>query len=221
LGNGVGHLHALECAPGRKTDTSALGADGVDDGLGDFETEAGAVLDAAAPIISACVCSLLRKLINEVAVGTVDLHAIETSLLDSVGSSGGVCLDVLLNLVLSQRTRSGSTLSNRNIRRRNQIPRARRALILLIRHTPQSPKLQPQETALLVDSVRDLLPSGDLLVGEDLRDVGVAAGGLVDDGCFGDEEGAGDAGALGVVFLDHGEGDVVVVGAEAGERGHD
>lgn len=62
----------------------------------------------------------------------------------------------------------------------------------------------------------DAAPGGDLGGAVDARGVRVAAGALGDEGRFADEEGAGDGGALAVVVGDEGEGDVVVVGAEAG-----
>lgn len=69
--------------------------------------------------------------------------------------------------------------------------------------------------------VRHLLPRRDLGVRVDAGNAGVAACLGRDEGRFGDEQRAGDAGALGVVFRDEVEGDVGVVGAEAGEGGHD
>lgn len=55
----------------------------------------------------------------------------------------------------------------------------------------------------------------------DAGDVGVAGGAGGDEGGFGDEEGAGNGDPLGVVFGGDGELDVGIVGAEAGEGGHD
>ena len=62
----------------------------------------------------------------------------------------------------------------------------------------------------------DGAPGGDLGGVPDAWDVVVAGGGGGDECRFGYEEGAGDGGALGVVFLGDGEGDVRVGGAESG-----
>ena len=66
-----------------------------------------------------------------------------------------------------------------------------------------------------VDGVGDLLPCGDLVVVPDSWNVRVAGGLGRDEGCFGDEEGAGNGGALGVVFFNEGEGHVLVICSEA------
>ena len=202
-------------------DTGALGADGVRDGLGDLEGKARAVLDAAAVLVGTLVGGVLGELIDKVSVGGVDLHTIKTSPLNSVGGSLCVVLDVLLDLLLSQGAGCRGTLTGGDVRRRNKVTVAGGLHELLAGNAAKGPKLEPEEAALGVNGVSDLLPGGNLLVGENSRDVGVAAGGRGDDGGFGDEESAGDTGALGVVLLDHGHGDVVVLGAEASERGHD
>lgn len=84
----------------------------------------------------------------------------------------------------------------------------------------QRPQLKVDVAALGVHGVGYFLPRGDLRVVVDARCVGVSAGAGGDGGCFADEEGAGDRGALGVVFLHDGEGGVVIVGAEAGHGCH-
>lgn len=68
--------------------------------------------------------------------------------------------------------------------------------------------------------VCNLPPLCDLRLVPDPRDVGESAGARRDEGGFGDEQRAWDGGALGVVVCYHGEGDVVVVDAEAGHGGH-
>ena len=69
---------------------------------------------------------------------------------------------------------------------------------------------------------RDVLPGGDLRGVPDAGDVFVARGAGADEGGFGDEEGARDTAALGVVGGDHGEeGNVGVGGAGAGQGRHE
>ena len=81
------------------------------------------------------------------------------------------------------------------------------------------PDLREDAAAGVVDGGGDGLPCFDLLLGPDAGDVAVAYAEGVDGGAFGDDE-AG-AGALGVVLDGEGGGDVVGGSAEAGERGHD
>ena len=52
-----------------------------DGGVGDFEHEPDAVLDGAAISVGAVVGAGLKELVEEVAVGTVNLHAIEAGCL--------------------------------------------------------------------------------------------------------------------------------------------
>ena len=66
------HFHALEGAEGAQADASLVRADCLDDSFGDFEAEARAVLDAAAPFVRSLVTHVLRELVDEVAVGSVD-----------------------------------------------------------------------------------------------------------------------------------------------------
>ena len=84
----------------------------------------------------------------------------------------------------------------------------------------EGPQLQVDVRLLGVHGGSDLFPLRNLCSGVDARDVVVAGGAGGDEGRFGDEEGAGDGGALRVVLDGHGEGDVGVVGAVAGQGGH-
>jgi hypothetical protein len=206
---------------GDRRDTGALGADGLGDGLGDLEGEARAVLDAAAPLVGTLVGGVLVELIDQVTVGCVDLHSVETSLLDSVGGSLCVVLDVLLDLLLGQGAWCRGTLAGGDVRGRDKVAVAGGLHELLAGDAAEGPELEPEEAALGVDGIGDFFPGGNLLVGEDTRDVGVSASRRGNDGGFGDQQGAGNTSTLGVVLLDHGHGDVVVLGAEASKRGHD
>ena len=66
-----------------------------------------------------------------------------------------------------------------------------------------------------VDGIGDAFPCGDLVIVPDSWNVGVAGGLGCNKGCFADEEGARDGGALGVVFFNEGERYVLVVCSEA------
>ena len=64
-------------AEGTESDPRPLGAHGVHHGLRNLETEARAVLDGPTVQVCASVASILRELVDEVAVRTVDLDAVE------------------------------------------------------------------------------------------------------------------------------------------------
>lgn len=214
------HAHALEARVRAQADTSPVGADSVDDGLRHLEPEPRPVLDAAAPLVVTLVARVLRELVDQVAVCAVDLDAVEAGLLDCVARRGSVVGDEELDLVLGQGAGLGRVVGHLDRGRGHEVV----ALGLEdggVGGAAERPQLHVDVAAGRVHAVGDLLPGGELGVGVEAWDVGVAAGARGDEGGFGDEEGAGHAGALGVVFLDEGQLDVVVVGAEAGQRGHD
>jgi len=67
----------MESVRGKPYANAPLAPD-VDDGVCDFEEQAGAVLDGAAVLVGAVVRTVFKKLVEQVAVGGVDLDAIES-----------------------------------------------------------------------------------------------------------------------------------------------
>jgi hypothetical protein len=61
----------------RQADAGAAAADGLGHGRHHFQQQAGAVLDAAAVVVGAVVGAGLEELVDQVAVGGVDLDAVE------------------------------------------------------------------------------------------------------------------------------------------------
>lgn len=229
LGDGVGHAHALEVGPGRQTDTDTLLADGVDDGLGDLGDETGPVLDAATPGVGPLVAGVLVELVDQVAVGGVDLHAVKAALLDGVLGRGGVVVDGGQDLLLGQGTRGGTALVHGDgagadivvlVVERVVGERAAGADGVGVRGTTQVPELDVGLAALGVDGIVDLLPCGQLGLGPQAGDVGVATGLGGDIGGLGDDEGSGDDGTLGVILCHDIGGHMVRSGSETGQRCH-
>lgn len=220
LRDGVGHAHALEGAPGREADAGAVRADGVDDGLGDLEGEARTLLDAAAPGVGAVVAGVLDELVDEVAVGGVDLDAVEAGR-DGVPGRLRVVADEGPDLVLGQlaRLRGGVRVDGHGAAG-DEVVGSLFFQDAGVGGAAQRPQLQVGEGALGVDGVDDGPPLGDLLGRVDAGDVAVAAGARGDEGALGDDEGAGHGGALLVVVPHDGQRDVRVVGAEARHGRH-
>ena len=83
--------------------------------------------------------------------------------------------------------------------------------VFLHSSTAETPKLAVDVAAVCVDSGRYGLPGVDHGLLVQAWHVGVARGLRGDKGCFCDEEGARGGPALGVVLLDEGQRDVVVI----------
>jgi len=212
----VRHPHPLEPGVGAQSDGRPLGPDGRHHRPADLEREPRALLHAAAPRVGALVGHVLNELVDQIAVRAVDLDAVEARR-DGVPRRLRVILDEAADLIVGQRRRGREGGERDGARAHDLEP-----LGLEVRRdgdAAERPELQPDGAAGLVDGVGDGAPGGDLVAVPDAGDVGVARGAGRDEGALGDEEGAGDGGALRVVVRDEGEGDVGVVGAEAGERG--
>lgn len=111
LRDGVCHAHALEGAVGAQTDTGLVGANSSGHSLGNLEGEPGTVLNATTPGIRPLVAGVLVELVDEVAVGGVDLDTVEARF-DSVLGSLGVVSDEAPDLLLSQGSRGRRTLTH-------------------------------------------------------------------------------------------------------------
>ena len=76
-GGGVGVGDAVGVAARGEVHADAAGAEDGDGGVGTFEHEAGAVFDGAAVLVGAVVGAVLEELVEEIAVGSVELDAVE------------------------------------------------------------------------------------------------------------------------------------------------
>jgi hypothetical protein len=61
----------------RNAHSSAFGADGGTDGIDDFHQEPTAILDVTAVAVRAFIGLVAQKLIDQIAVGGMHLHAVE------------------------------------------------------------------------------------------------------------------------------------------------
>lgn len=77
LGHGIAHAHVVSVSEGANPVAHSVGADGVDNSFRDFQTETGTVLDGPAPGVVPPIADVLRKLVDQEAVGAVDLDAVE------------------------------------------------------------------------------------------------------------------------------------------------
>ena len=78
----------LKCAQRRQPHADPVRAPHAGDRLGHLEQEAGAVLEAAAVAVGAPVGAVAQELVDQVAVGAVDLDAVEAGRLGAPGAVG-------------------------------------------------------------------------------------------------------------------------------------
>ena len=100
------HLHSLPGIPGGDTESDSIFANGIGDGFDDFQREPGTVLNRSAVFICPLIRDVLEELVWEISVGEVELDTVESSSVDGFVGSGGMPLDVSLDLLDCQRTRS-------------------------------------------------------------------------------------------------------------------
>ncbi|MNS79694.1 hypothetical protein D3C72_1133550 [compost metagenome] len=198
---------------GRQADAGLAAADGVDHGARGLEQQARAVLDGAAVVVGALVAAVFQELVEQVAVGAVQLHAVEARGLDGVACGRGIGVDDAGQLGRVERARlrgfdksQHAVLDEHGLglggdgRGRDGL--AATGLQFGVRDAAHVPQLHDDLAALGVHGVGHALPAFELFGAVEAGHVGVALALVADGGGFGDEQ-AG-AGALGVV----GGGDV-------------
>ena len=196
----------------------AAGTPDGDCGVGDLEHEAGAVFDGAAVLVGAVVRAGLQKLVEEVAVGAMDLNAIEAGALRVFGGAAEL-LDDQRDLARFEGARSDEGLLRAD---EGDVAGGDRELAVEeegIGDAADVPDLLEDAAAVSVDGGGDGLPGFHLLLRPDAGDLRVADGHGADGGAFGDDEASG--GALSVVLHHDGRGDIVRGAAQAGKRRHD
>ena len=189
----IGVRHVIEHAAGREADAHAIRTPDGDDGIGDLKSQSGARGEGIAVAVFAGVGAATEELVEQVAVGVVDLDAVETGFLgeagalDVFGDDAGDFFDVqgagddvvshlLAGPELALRLDGGRGDGEFTVR-----------LVVGVRNAADMPELQENAAALGVHGGGDLLPTRDLLVGIDAWGIRVAMaagrdrGGLSDD----------------------------------------
>ena len=211
----------------RQANTGASGTDFVGDGAHHFQQQAAAVFQAAAVVVAALVGTGFQKLLQQIAVGSVDFDAVKTAgdgvarrvavVLHDAGQLGGVegarhrGVDKHCCAVLQQH--GFGVGANRRGCHRRLIARLQAG----VRDAPDVPQLHHNFAVGLVDGLGHFFPAVELLGAVQAGHVGVALRLRADGGGFSDQQ-AG-AGALGVV-LRHQRGRDGVWGAVARQRCH-
>ena len=186
--------------------------------LDQFDGEARTVGQAAAVFVGTLVAAFPEELVDEVAVGTVDLHAVHA---DALGIPGGLGErgDHVLNILFSHAVNHDLTVLH--FFRRTVTRHAGVRLGADATHAAHVPQLRNDLAAFGVDGVDDFLPACQGGFAVEVRDVRVAIGCLVTDGgAFSDDQ-ANASGSTTTVVLDHFGIGYTARGKRAGHRRHD
>ena len=186
------------------------GAPDGDDRVGDLEHQPGAVLDRAAVAVGPLVRAVLQELVEEIAVGAVDLDAVEAGGLGVLGALaiGG---DHARNLVGLERARRrigalGPDQADMALGRDGARRDRRKAVVIdRIGNPADVPELQEDAAARGVDGLGDRPPALDLLVRPDAGRARIADALRRDGGRLGEDEAGG--GALDVIVAHQRIGD--------------
>ncbi|MNN25783.1 hypothetical protein D3C81_1392710 [compost metagenome] len=172
----------------------------------------------ATVFVSTLVAGRPEELIDQVTVGTVDLHPIHTDRL-SIAGGLGESFDHLTNIVAAHAVDrhlaildllAGTIARHAGVRLGTQAA-----------HAANMPELRNDATAFGMHGINDLFPAGQGVFAMEARYVRIAVGGLVIDcGAFGDDQ-ADTCGGTATVVLDD-LGMRYTAGAEGpGHRCHD
>ena len=84
------HPHSLPAIPRRDTESDSVFANGIRDSFDYFEREPGTILNRSTVFVCPLVRDILQELVWEVAVGEVELDAVESCPVDGFIRSGSV-----------------------------------------------------------------------------------------------------------------------------------
>ena len=217
--------HAVEDAVGRQADAHPRAANRRRDRRRDLDGKAGAPLKAAAPRVVPAVGRQVQELVDEVAVGAVQLDPVEARCHRAAGRpdvarDGRRDVDGRHRLGHRHRLRPRPVRPHRargRDRRRAKQARAR-PQILRVGDAAAVHELREDGAACRMHRVRDPAPAGLLRVREEARDAGVAEPfGPRRDALGQDQARRGPR----AVVRGHEAVRQIVDGAAAGHRGHD
>ena len=220
----VGIAHVMGIGTWCQVHADATWAPHVDSCIGHFQQQPRTVFQRAAVLVGTLVGAALQELVQQVAIGAVDFHAVETGGLGILGSAA-VGLDDVGDLfgfqgargrVLAQRAHQADVAFG--------LDRAGRygqfaIEVAGVGDTANVPQLQENAPASAVHGLGDVMPAAHLLVVPDAGRVGVADAHRADRCRFAENQ-AG-TGALHVVFGHQRIGHTAFIGTAAGQRGHD
>lgn len=207
----IGLAATIGDAVGRQPDADAVGAPNLGHRLRHLQQEADAVLDRAAILIGPHIALRLQELLDQIAVGAVDLDAVEAGG-ERVLRALPVSLDHQRDLGGLQRPRR-LVLDHLAVRRhalelggdRNRRRRHRQRTVRLergVRDAADVPELQEDQAALGVHRIDHLAPARDLGLAVDAGDAGIAEAGGDHRRGFRDQQ-AAFCRALRVIFRVH------------------
>ena len=156
----------------------AAGAPDRNDRICHLEHQARAILDRAAVAVRSLVAAVLQELIEQIAIGAVNLDAVETGRLRVFGALTKRLHHARQLLGLQRSRRRVGTLRAQQAHvslRRDRAGRNRKraAVIARVGDASDMPQLQQHPAARLVHGVGDLPPAVDLLLRPDARSMGI------------------------------------------------
>ena len=175
--NRVLHAHILIPAPWAQSDRCPVRPDGFRYCLSHVNSEPGPSVDVSAPGIIALVRDILNELVDEISVGTVYLHTIKSGLHRILSRECKVhysildtflCKGLWVVHLIAEGTFHGYITAGDEVH-----------TMLLekawVCRTAERPQLEINVGTLFVHRLCDFLPSGDLLVCVDSRDIRITA----------------------------------------------
>ena len=141
-----------------------------DDSVGDLKQQSSAILDRAAVTVVTLVGVVLKELVEQVAVGAVDLDAVKAGRFGVLGASAIGLHDARKLLGLKRAGRDVSSLwanqAHMALRRNRAWANRKRAIMVDgIRDAPDMPELQKHSPARSMYARDNLAPALDLFVG--------------------------------------------------------
>lgn len=188
---------AASTGPGTETNADLLRvANSRNNGVYNLAGEQSAVLSAATILIGAVVRGRTQKLLDQVAVGAMDLHTVKAGNFHRTLRGIGELLDVLENLRPRKLVRSLLSLAIAVVIGDGTGRNRGHGIAALAAH---SPDLLEDVRVLLVHGFRHLLPALGLLLRPDTGEARVAAGLLRNRGRLGDQKTARGGRTLAIV----------------------